>query len=279
MATGAARLLPENLGAEIVGHLPRPARAVVERLRREDIFLLSAGLAFYGLVSVAPFAILVLWIVGLISGDAEVHQVAEKLGGLLPPSLNAGQALVRIADLGAELGVGALVALVWPATAYGAGLSRAFERLCPGEDQPAKGLRGRALALALAGVMPALVLVGLMASYAGTSLVGRGVLGSIAGWTLSLVAGFVVSTAAAAAIFKLFSPRPVSNRGLVHGAAAAGIAIALLSLAYALFLHFGADFEHRYVSSGLAAIVLLAVWLFLANALLLVGYQMAIETK
>jgi hypothetical protein len=39
----------------------------------------------------------------------------------------------------------------------------------------------------------------------------------------------------------------------------------------------GTDFEHRYATSGLAAVVLLGVWLFLTNALILVGYQVALE--
>ncbi len=42
--------------------------------------------------------------------------------------------------------------------------------------------------------------------------------------------------------------------------------ISALSLVYVLFLQLGADFEQRFASSSLAAVVLLAVWLFLANA-------------
>jgi uncharacterized BrkB/YihY/UPF0761 family membrane protein len=185
--------------------------------------------------------------------------------------------LERVADLGAGLGVGALIALLWPATSYGAGLARAFDRLSPGRNEPAKGLRGRALALALVGLMPALVLAGLVASYLGTSLVGHGRAAQVLGWALALAFGFVASSAAAMAIYKLFSPRPVVGRGVLHGGAVAGAAISLLSAGYAFFLHFGADFEHRYATSGLAAVVLLGVWLFLTNALILVGYQVALE--
>ncbi|MFN2504573.1 MAG: YihY/virulence factor BrkB family protein [Acidimicrobiales bacterium] len=267
-----------DLGDRIIDRLPRPASAVIGRLRHEDVFLLAAGLAFYALVSIAPFAMLVLWLVSLVAGDDQVRQVADEMARLLPPKLRVAEALQRVAELGAGLGVGALLALLWPATAYGAGLSRAFDRLCPAEDHPAKGLRGRALALALVGVMPALVLAGLVASYVGTALFRHGVLATVVGWALALIFGFVGSAATTAAIYRLFAPRPVSTPGLLRGAATAGAAIALLSAGYALFLHVGADFEHRYATSGLAAIVLLAVWLFLANALILVGYQMAQES-
>ncbi|MCA1846397.1 MAG: YihY/virulence factor BrkB family protein, partial [Actinobacteria bacterium] len=218
-----------------------------------------------------------LWVVSLIVGDRSVHEAANLLARLVPPKLHVEEALVRVADLGPRLGVGALVALLWPATAYGAGLARAFDRLCPGKDQDAKGLRGRALALGLVGVMPALVLVGLVASYLGTSLVGHGVVARVGGWLLALVFGFVASGTAGIAIYKLFSPRPVRGPGLLRGGGVAGASISLLSAAYAVFLQFGTDFEHRYATSGLAAVVLLGVWLFLANALLLVGYQVALE--
>lgn len=266
-----------DAGEAITEHLPGPVRTIVDRMRREDIFLLSAGLAFYALVSVAPFAILVLWAIGLGAGDDGVQAIADQLGRLLPSTFKAGEALTRVAELGAGLGVGALLALLWPASAYGSGLSRAFERLCPGGDKPAKGLRGRALALALVGVMPALVLAGLVASYVTSSLWAGGGVQTVLGLVLMLAVGFVISGAAAAGIFKLFSPRPVSARGLLHGGALAGASLSLLSAAYVVFLHLGADFERRYVTSGLAAIVLLAVWLFLANAVILVSYQVAIE--
>jgi membrane protein len=265
------------VAGEVVRRLPPRARRIGRALRQEDLFLLSAALAFYALVAVVPFAILVLWIVGLLAGDGRVHQAADELTRYLPPDLDAGQALERVANLGASLGAGALVALVWPATAYGAGLSRAFDRMCPGADQPAKGLRGRALALALVGVMPALALAGLVAAYFGTQLLGHRPAARVLGWPLALGFGFAASTAAAALIYKLYSPRPIRGRGLVEGAVVAGAGVALLSVGYALYLHVGADFGHRYATSGLAAVVLLALWLFLANAAILVGYQVAQE--
>lgn len=271
--------VPEGLAGRLVDHLPRPLAGVVRRMRHEDVFLLSAGLAFYALVSVVPFAILVLWVVSLVAGDDRVRQVADQLGNLLPGSLDAGPAFERVADLGARLGVGALVALLWPASAYGAGLSRAFERLCPGADRAAKGLRGRALALGLVGVIPALALAGLVAAYAGTAIVGEGAFGTALGIVLALAFGFLASTSTAVVIYKLFSPQPVGGPGLLKGAAAAGASIAVLSAGYAVFLQFAAGFENRYGTSGLAAVVLLAVWLFLANALLLVGYQVAKEVS
>ncbi len=262
----------------LVERLPPPVDEVVRRLRGEDVFMLAAGLAFYALVSVAPFAILVLWVLSLLTGDARVQEVADRLARLAPQRLNLDEAFRRVAQLGAGLGLGALVALLWPATAYGAGIMRAFERLSPTRDHHAKGLRGRALALALLGVMPALALAGLVASYLGTTIVGEGTLARLAGWVIALVLGFAGSWVTVAAIYLIFGPRRIGWPALARGATVAAGSIAVLSLSYVVFLNSGTDFERRYATSGLAAIVLLAVWLFLANALMLVGYQVAQET-
>ena len=240
--------------------------------------MLAAGLAFYALVSVAPFAVLVLWVLSLVTSDAQLQETADRLARLAPPRLQVDDAFRRVAELGTGLGAGAFVALLWPATAYGAGIERAFERLCPTADHEAPGLRGRALALALLGVVPALALSGLVASYLGTTLLGQGLVARLVGWVLALVFGFAGSWVTVGAIYLIFTPQPLQRSGVVRGAAVAAGAISVLSLAYVVFLNLGADFEQRYVSSGLAAVVLLAVWLFLANALILVGYEVARES-
>ncbi len=258
--------------------LPRPLRRVVERFRTEDVFLLSAGLAFYALVSVAPFCTVVLWLVSLVTGKAEVQKVADELARQLPPKLGVDNALRRVADLGVGLGVSALIALLWPATAYGSGLRRAFTRLGGRKSEEGKGIRGRALALGLLGVVPALALAGLVAAYLGTAVVNKGGVATVVGWGLGLVFGFVVSSLAVGLIFRLFAPRRLSWVGVARGAATSAAAISALSVAYAIFLNSGLDFERRYATSGLAAVVLLAFWLFMANAFILVGFQVAQES-
>jgi membrane protein len=259
--------------------LPAPMAAVVRRLRSEDVFILSAGLSFYALVSVVPFAVLVLWLVSLITGKARVREVAEELARHLPAKLGVENALQRVADLGVGLGLGALAALLWPATAYGAGLRRCFARLADDKDEEVKGLRGRALALGLIGVVPALALAGLVAAYLGPTVVGEGVVAQLAGWLLGLAFGFLVSAPAVSVIYRLFAPISLGWGSIARGAVAAAAAISVVSLGYVVFLNSGVDFERRYATSGLAAVVLLAFWLFMTNALILVGFQIAQEVR
>lgn len=275
----AGRVWTTTIVDAVEARLPGPMAAVLRRLRSEDVFLLAAGLSFYALVSVVPFAILVLWLVSLITGKAQVHEVATQLARHLPAGLGIEDALQRVADLGARLGLGALVALLWPATAYGAGLRRSFARLADCKDEQAKGLRGRALALSLIGVVPSLALAGLIAAYLGTAVVGHGGVAQVAGWALALAFGFAASAVSVALIYRLFTPLFLGWKSIARGAIAAAGAISVVSLAYVIFLNSGVDFQRRYATSGLAAMVLLAFWLFITNALILVGFQTAQEVR
>lgn len=242
-----------------------PLPSVVDRLRDEDILLTSAGLAFYALVSVAPLVVISLHITGLLVGDDAVRRTAEELARLAPKKLGVDRAFVAVAEAGAGTGTWALVAAAWPATAYGAGLTRAFDRLS-GKPRRLQGLRGRAFAFLLLGVLPLFALLGLA-----VVATGRRPLGLLAG----ALAGFALLAGLHALVYRAFSPERIAVGALASAAASSAAAVSALSVAFALYLRFGADFEARYVTSGLAAVVLLGLWLFLANGFLLVGYSIA----
>ena len=57
------------------------------------MFLYSAALAFYGLISVVPLVVVALWITSLVVGQAEVHHVADELARTAPTALGVDRAL------------------------------------------------------------------------------------------------------------------------------------------------------------------------------------------
>jgi membrane protein len=240
-----------------------------------DVFLYSAGLAFYGLISAVPMTIVVLWVISLIAGDDRVHQLARTLSDVLPDNLGADKALVRVAALGSGLGVPAFVASLWPASAYGAGLRRAFDRLSPKASRTKlEGLRGRGLALVV--LLPMLTVGTLAGALAATTVFAEGFL-RILGWVLALSVAFVGAAVSVAVIYRIFPPEKLTWRAVARGTLVTAVGIAVLSLAFALLVGLGGDFQRHYGVTGFAAIVLLGVWLFLANAVLLVGYRVAAE--
>lgn len=275
LAGTAERISQRTLGraARFRERLPRPVRRLLDEAKSQDLFLLSAGLAFYALVSIAPLVVLVMWIVSLVLGDTRVRELASQIGRYAPKGIGADQAIRRVATLGTSVGAWAIVTALWPATAYGAGLRRAFDRLSRKPQEQLKGLRGRGLVLFV--IMPLFVLGSLIGAYAGTKVVGESSAARIAGLAVALGIGFVGAAAAILLIYRIFPPSPMPWREIRQGSIVAASGISLISVGFVAFVSSGTNFQDHYITSGLAGVVLLGVWLFLANALLLAGYKVA----
>jgi membrane protein len=260
------------MGQRVRTRLPGRLREILGEASDEDVLILSAGLAFYALVSVVPLTILVLWLTSLVAGDERVTRLAEAVAGVAPRNLGAERALVRVAELGNSLGIASILTGLWPATAYGAGLRRAFHRLSPGRRaRKLEGLRGRGLLVLV--LLPLLVL----GSLAGAVAVTQG-LGPVVGAILGLIGAFAVAWICMALIYRVFPPERLTWRQIAGAATWVAIGVAVLSVAFGLAIALGADFERHYAISGLAGIVLVAVWLFGLNLLLLLGYRGARAT-
>ncbi|HEX2031896.1 MAG TPA: YhjD/YihY/BrkB family envelope integrity protein [Actinomycetota bacterium] len=255
--------------------LPPPLRRAIEDASGQDIPLHAAGLAFFALVSLIPLTIVAMWVASLVAGEGRVERLAQALAAIAPRNLGADRALIRVAELGTSLGVVAIVAALAPATAYGSGLARAFRRLSP-KDPPEelRGVLGRGLLLLV--VVPLFVLGTMLAAFAATSLFEEALLRAL-GWVLALALAFLGGGLAAALIYRVFPPEALPWRAVLRGAAVSGAGVALLTVAFAAIVGLGADFTKYYAMSGLAGIVLLATWLFVANAALLTGYRVALR--
>ena len=239
--------------------------------RADDVFLYAAALAFYGLISVAPLVVVAWCVISLLVTDAQVHEIADELARFAPGSLGADRALERIADVGTSLGLVAVVAALWPATAYGSALAGVLNRLAG--DRTRTTFRGRGAALLLVGMVPVLMLLGLVASYAGAAALGDSGVEVVVGLVLALASGFVATMTTVVIVYRAFPRRPPPWRETLTGALVAAGGISTLSAAYAAYLRLGVDFERRYASDALAAVVLLGLWLFAANSALLLIYR------
>lgn len=260
----------------MIDSLPAPLDKVVKRARDHDVLLFAGSLAFHALVSVAPLTIVVLWIGSLIIGDTQIEKMAADLSRAAPDGVGAGDALRHVAELGTTIGVPSLVAALWPATAYGSGLRRGFARLS-GEEKRLKGLRGRGLILL--ALLPLLVLGALLGSYFATTLVDSSGTGLVVGIVGALVCGFLAAVASIALIYRIFTSRSLSWRAIFEATVWTAAAISLLSLLFTLYLTVGANFQEHFATSGIAGIVLLGVWMYLSNALLLTGYVLALQRE
>jgi membrane protein len=236
-----------------------------------EIFPFASGLAFYALVSLVPLLIMTVWVASLVMPDREVRELAGQVSRLAPSNIGAGRAVLRIADLGTTLGVASIAGVLWPASAYGAGLKRAFVHLSIVERERHPGLRGRGLVLIV--LLPLFVIGSLAGAVAVTGLFAEGLL-RVVGWIVALPAAFAGAWTATVVIYRMFPPDVLPWRRIVRGAAFAAAGVAVLSVVFAVSMDV-ADFRDQYAISAVAAIVLVALWLFWANVLVLVGYRVA----
>ena len=274
MVRGRPPLSP-RLADTIQQKLPEPARTIVEKTRGEDVLLFASGLSFYALISFVPLMITVIWIAGLVVGDERIHRFATELRHVAPENVDAGGFVQRVADLGTSVGLVALLTALWPASSYGAGLRRSFDRLSRKRTKELKGLKGRGLALIV--LLPIFVLGSLLGSYAGTAIVGDSLGEEILGIGLALLIGFAGTALGVALIYRMFPPERLPWSRIARGTLWAAVTISLLSLAFTVFAN-TVNFETHYGTAGIAALVLIGLWMFLANTMLLVGYRIALDT-
>ena len=261
---------PSRWRDKLYRRLPGRLAPLLQDAHEHDITLIASGLAFYALISFAPLAITALWIAGLILGDERIRRFGTELKALAPSSLGIDTALQAAAAQGTSLGLPAALTAIWPATSYGSGLTRAFDRLSA-EDRSMPGIWGRAFVVL--ALLPLLTAGALVASYLGTAVLGVDDLRSPAGLLGALLGGFVITAAVLALIYRVLPPKRLPTGQIVRASVIAAAGTSLVSLGVWLYLIYGSDFEEHYATSTLASVVLIGVWLYLSNALILLAYR------
>lgn len=252
--------------------LPTPAARVIAWARSDEALSTAAGLAFFGLVASVPSVLIALWITGSIAGFewllAAVDRVTASVG-----SSRGAALLEQIVEAARRLGWGSVVAAIWPATTYGAGLARAFDRLTPERQRPMDGLRGRLLGMVVVAILPVVILAAL-------ALIVLAPAGG-AGWVVGTLGGagsaFVAVAATTGLLFHLFSPVDVGPGASVRGGVVSAVSVLVATGAFALYLRLGSGSDEQYASSAVALVVLLGLWLYLVNAAVVVGYKVALQ--
>lgn len=243
---------------------------LVRRIGDRDLLTSASSLAFYGLVSALPLLLITFALMAAVTGEQTLQRFADQVSRSGPEG--TGQFVDQLASNGGSLTLATLVFTLWPATAYGGGLRRTLVRSSDGDGGPVPGLRGRLLGLGLVLVLPVLVLAGLPLMFFLSALSGDGPLATALGWTLALVAGTLVGTLLTTLLYHAFSPGDLGVRESLRGAALTAVIIGSFSLLFVIYLEVG-NTGDRFGGGTIAMVVLLGVWLFVANILLLAGYE------
>lgn len=246
---------------------------VLRGTRGHDVALYAAGVTFYAAVGAVPLLLIALFLAGLAVGQDTVLVLAEELAALLPMNLGAQGAARSLARAGSELQPLAALAALVPASLYGEGLVRAFDRLSVRGECGRRSLRGRLGSLVLVAVSPVLLLAGLAATSGLTRLLGTGTGPRLLGVYLAFLVGWLSISLLLALAYRALAPERPGRRALAWGALATGSVLSGTCLGYVLFLGIRLPIGEAYGGSvPLAAAAVSGLWLYLLHVIVLVGY-------
>ncbi len=238
----------------------------------------AAGIAYRVLFSLAPLAIVVVWVAGLLLKDESLRaDLTERVVDWLPASDegkdSVEDAILRLASPSGVIGVVSIALFAWASTgmmgALRTGLEAALET-----EQRRPAVRAKIVDLALVAGAGILVLSTITIAFAAqvvTRLVGdvADALGG-SGWALDLTGiavPLIVSTAVVISLYRFVPSRRVSFGDALAGGVVTGLLLVGISAASALIYDQVAGLSVVYGSITVVLVFLYSVYLY-ASAIL-----------
>lgn len=254
----------------VVERLPGPVAPLVDAVTRSHTLTLAAGLAFFGLISLAPAIGFALGLLRLVTGDATAEALTSALEDTFPHTLGLADLIDQMQDRAGRYAGLAFLVLLWPATTLASGWTRALDAVNE-EDSTGglRGLRGRAKGLLVGGGLLGglLVILGLAAT--ATTLAGgeRPVLLVAAfGGGLGVIFAFCL------AAYRWLPSESHDVATLWRGALIATAGVVATTVGFAVALGYADQLAEQY-PPALSTAVVLGLWLYFANTALLFGEQ------
>lgn len=263
---------------------------VKQEVKRDNISIVAAGVAFYGLLSVPAMLTAIVSIFGLISDPAQIQQQMEGLSGVLPPDAQSilSEQLTRVSSqpqgaLSLTL-AGSILFALWTASKSVSSLITALNIAY--DEQEKRGffrLTSTSLLLTLGAVVTAIVsvalvvalpaIIGALGDQLGLSEAAKTV-ASVLRWPI--LAGVALFSIAVAYHFGPSRERP-KWRWVSWGA---GLATGLWLVASALFSWYVSSFGNYNETYGsLGAVVILLMWFYLTSFVVLLGAEINAEME
>ncbi|ELZ01655.1 ribonuclease BN [Natrialba chahannaoensis JCM 10990] len=235
-------------------------KRIVRLARTEQLTLLSAGVAFYGFISLVPLMLLALGIAASIGGEALASRLTAGAGDVLTPAAQEVLAETIVDDTGRQSAtVAGALGVLWGSSRVLRGLDRAFSEVY-----------GTAGSKSFLDTLWDAMIV-LLAISAGLALVGA----------LELVIQFVpiVRTIGPLlillALFMSFLPlyvifpgKDISVREAIPGTLLAAVGWLALSRAFSLYANIATGYA---LYGALGAVFLVLIWLYAGAIILIFG--------
>lgn len=263
------------------------AKRAMAEFKADRGVLMGAGVAFYALLGIFPALIAAITIWGLFADPQQIETAFDTLADFLPEEAAqiVTEQMAAIADTaGGALGFGvaaSLAGVLWAASSGVKGLMTAINAAYnqPAGERSFFKERGLALALALGGILIALVAVGLLVVFpVVVDLVGLdGTVASVvslARWPLLLVLVWV----ALSLLYRWAPDRPPADWGWLNWGAGIAVVIWLLaSIGFTVYVQNFGNYNETY--GALGGVIVLMLWLFITGIVILLGAEINAELE
>ncbi|MFC5381297.1 YihY/virulence factor BrkB family protein [Aquipuribacter nitratireducens] len=254
--------------------------------KADNVPMLAGGVAFFAFLALFPALIAVISIWGLVVGQDQATQQAERLTEGLPPEASGiiEQQMENVASQqGGGLTLGLVVSVLlalWSASGGTANLMKAVNVAY--DEEETRGfvkLRGLALLLTLG----AIVFVGLAVALVAVvppllDALGLGVVGTVLAQVARWVLLAVLVTVALAVVYRFAPDRDDPKvKWASLGAGVATVLWLLGSVAFSLYVANFGSYNETY--GAIAGVAILLLWLFLTAFIVLLGAEINAESE
>jgi len=254
--------------------------------KADQVPLLAAGVAFFGLLALVPALVAFVSLYGLLADPGDVARHVGDLLGAAPGEVrdlveNQLEALTEDADgsIGVGLAAGLAVAL-WSASS---GMKHLIEALNTAYDEEeGRGffrLRGLALLLTVGAVL--FLVVAMVVLTVVPTLLEGSALGSAAETALSILRWPALAAAFAAGLAVMYRYAPSRDeaewRWVTPGAVVATLLWLVASAGFSLYVSSFGSYNETYGSLG--GVVIAMLWLFITAYVVILGAELDAEME
>ncbi|HET7369325.1 MAG TPA: YihY/virulence factor BrkB family protein [Gammaproteobacteria bacterium] len=281
-------MLRKKAGSSVPGARPRDIsrpgwRAAAKRtfsgVSEHNVPLISAGVAFYGMLAIFPALTALISVYGLIADPADVQQLLH--AGVLPPgvaNLLQGHTRSLAGPSGGALSISVIIGFVltlWSARQGANAIIKALN-VVYGEGETRSFLRRIGLSLVLTVASIAFAVLALIAVILIPSMLGQLNLGPMWQLGISAIRWPILAVLIGGGVAALYRYAPNRRRPawrwVVIGAAVATALWLIGSGLFSLYVGHFANYNKSYGSLG--TIVVLLLWLFISSLIVLVGAEL-----
>jgi membrane protein len=260
------------------------AKRTMKSVKEDQVPLLSAGVAFYALLSLFPLVIAAVSIYGLVADPASVRDQIQNLSKMLSPETAklVGTQLVQVTSgAGGALGLATILGILtalWSASsgmkALITGVNLAYDET---ETRKFAKLRG----LALAFTLGSMVLMGIaLATIVGYPPIAD-TLPTVLRWLVAIIRFAILGGLLVVALAVLYRFAPNRDQPkwswVSTGSLVATVLWVLATIGFALYATFFGNYNKTY--GALAGVIILMFWLFISAFVVLVGAELNTEME